>query len=264
MVCSFSSCASQHKVEEVLIDATMNTSDEGLGEMEHRTYVGDLPSASGSGILYRLTINNRQYSGDGTFHLSLTYKGADSGKDKTFEYSGKRFTQRGIPGDDNATVWQCVSDNKRNIFNFLRENDSTLLLLNDKFEKPESKLNYRLNYTIPYVVATNYFIKNNVDTVPETVDNESDFQKYFGMAAVMGDGGTPTAIDFNKQFVIIASLPATDIDTNLTPIFLQKENGELVFTCNKTFGKKQSYTIHPFVMIVVDRQYFSPVSIKWE
>lgn len=128
-------------------NAESTDDDNGLGKMEHNTYCGNLPSASGSGILYRLTINSRQYSGDGTFNLSLTYKGADNGKDKTFEYSGKRFTQRGIPGDDNATVWQCVSGDARYIFNFLRVNDSTLLLLNSKFEKPESQLNYQLKLT---------------------------------------------------------------------------------------------------------------------
>lgn len=119
------------------------TASAATGEMQQLTYEGLLPSASGCGIEYRLTVMAREHSGDGAFELVLTYKGADNGKDKSFTYCGKRFTQRGIPGDDNATVWQCVSDNDDQ-FNFLREDGTTLLLLNDDFEKPESKLNYKL------------------------------------------------------------------------------------------------------------------------
>lgn len=51
---------------------------------------------------------------------------------------------RGIPGDDNATVWQCVADGNNQVFNFLREDGNTLILLNDKCEKPQTDLNYSL------------------------------------------------------------------------------------------------------------------------
>ena len=74
----------------------------------------------------------------------MTYIEAEDGKDQSFSYTGKRFTQRGIPGDNDATVWQLVTDDKKDIFNFLYEDEQTLTLLNDKFEKSSSGLNYTL------------------------------------------------------------------------------------------------------------------------
>ena len=115
-----------------------------LGEMQQSTYQGLLPSASGSGIVYLLTICNRKHSGDGTFKLTLTYKEADNGKDKNFTYHGRRFTQRGIPGNNDATVWQCISDEGNETFNFLKENETTLTLLDKDFKKPQTRLNYNL------------------------------------------------------------------------------------------------------------------------
>ena len=49
-----------------------------------------------------------------------------------------------MPGNDNATIWQLVSDNGDEVMNFLCENDSTLTLLGDDFTKAESDLNYSL------------------------------------------------------------------------------------------------------------------------
>lgn len=115
-----------------------------LGEMQQATYQGLLPAASGPGIVYLLTICSREHSGDGTFRLTLTYKEADNGKDKSFTYQGKRFTQRGIPGNNDATVWQCISDEGNETFNFLKENETTLTLLDQDFKRPQTSLNYSL------------------------------------------------------------------------------------------------------------------------
>lgn len=115
-----------------------------MGSFQTHSYVGLLPAASCPGIEYKLTIRNREHSGNGTFQLALTYKEAENGEDRTLTYNGKRLTLRGIPGDDNATVWQCITDDNNNIFNFLRENANTLTLLNDKCEKAKDNLNYSL------------------------------------------------------------------------------------------------------------------------
>lgn len=115
-----------------------------LGKMQVHSYEGLLPAASSPGIEYKLIIRNREHSGDGTFQLTLTYKDAENGEDRTFIYNGKRLTMRGIPGDDNATVWQCIADGNNQVFNFLREDENTLTLLNDKCEKAQTDLNYSL------------------------------------------------------------------------------------------------------------------------
>lgn len=119
-------------------------SKDELGPMQTFTYEGLLPAASGPGIFYSLTIKSKKHSGDGTFSLALTYKEAENGKDKTFTYEGKRFTLRGMAGNENATVWQLITNDHKQTFNFLVENDQTLTLLNDKLEKSQSNLNYQL------------------------------------------------------------------------------------------------------------------------
>lgn len=112
--------------------------------LQTRTYEGTLPAASCPGIRYSLTIQNKEHSGDGTFTLTMTYIEAENGKDAVFNYKGKRFTQRGDATNNDATVWQLVADNGEDIFNFLREDEKTLTLLNDKFEKSKTNLNYSL------------------------------------------------------------------------------------------------------------------------
>lgn len=119
--------------------------DASAGEWLVRTYEGDLPSASGSGIRYTLTVRNREHSGDGTFLLVMTYIGADNGKDESFASVGRRYTLRGMAGDDNATVWQMKADDGA-IFNFLYDGKAdTLTLLSDEMEKAETDLNYTLH-----------------------------------------------------------------------------------------------------------------------
>lgn len=118
--------------------------DASLGEWKTQVYEGLLPAADGPGIFYSLTVRHQEHSGDGTFTLALTYKEAENGKDKTFTYTGRRYTQRGIPGDDNATVWQLVTDDKQDTFNFLLEDAETLVLLNQEFERSQSGPDYRL------------------------------------------------------------------------------------------------------------------------
>lgn len=121
-----------------------DTLTDGLGDMQQHTYRGLLPAASGPGIEYTLTVSHRLHSGDGTFTLILTYKEADNGQDRSFTYRGKRLTLRGIPGNDDATVWQCIADDGQETFNFLKEDETTLTLLNSDFEKPRTQLNYSL------------------------------------------------------------------------------------------------------------------------
>ena len=110
--------------------------------------------------------------------------------------------------------------------------------------------------TIQYNVAKNYSFSNNA-SLPASlkVTNEHEFNHYFGIAAVMGKGGEPTKIDFKKQFVIAKVLPETDTLTHITPLSLTEEGKTLRLKCKITRGKKQSYTMQPFVLLIVDRKY---------
>ncbi len=121
--------------------------DSALGPFEELHYEGVLPAASCCGIKYQLSIKHRAHSGDGTFHLLMTYLEAENGKDVTFTFAGNRNTQRGTPFDKDATVWQLIDNDKKEIFNFLYVDENTLTLLNDQFEKSRTKLNYSLKRT---------------------------------------------------------------------------------------------------------------------
>lgn len=133
--------------DSIVLRSRPEADNAGLGQVETRTYSGLLPAASGPGIRYDLTVRAPRHSGDGTFELSLTYLEAENGQDRTFRYTGRRWTQRGIPGDNDATVWQLVTEDEQERFNFLVESDSVLTLLNDRFERPSSRLNYSLKRT---------------------------------------------------------------------------------------------------------------------
>lgn len=124
-------CDSRKKLVETSGDSNDTANMTELGELRRLTYKGTLPVISSACDEYLLTIEANEHSGDGTFQLMQTCGEEDSRE----LFSGKRFTQRGIPGDDNATVWQCIDESKGLIFNFLKNGDSILTPLDSKFEK---------------------------------------------------------------------------------------------------------------------------------
>ncbi len=130
---------------KLLFRQSASDNDASLGPWEDSSYEGVLPAADCPGIRYQLDIRSRKHSGDGTFLLRLTYLEAENGKDAVYTYVGRRYTQRGIPSDKDAVVWQLVADRDEDVYNFLCDKDAqTLTLLNRDFEKNESGLNYSL------------------------------------------------------------------------------------------------------------------------
>jgi len=113
--------------------------------------------------------------------------------------------------------------------------------------------------TIPYAEAHHYFFRNDA-TIPESpvITTQEQFDSLFGMATTMGEGGKPTAIDFTKQFVIVVVVPATDIETELRPVSLTKNDDHLTFTYQCRQGEKISYTMQPLLLIVVDKANETP------
>lgn len=114
--------------------------------------------------------------------------------------------------------------------------------------------------TIPYVVADNYFVRNDVDSVPTVITDKQIFDSCFGAAPVMGENGEPTPIDFSKQYVIAVTLPDTDMETSLEAGTLTKNNeGGYTFTYNVKQGDKTTFTIRPLLLAVVSREYLGNV-----
>lgn len=130
---------------KMLFKQSLSDNNLDLGDWVEKHYTGVLPAADCPGIRYQLHIRHREHSGDGQFYLRLAYLEADNGEDAIYVYMGRRYTLRGIPANNDATVWRLVSDNGKNVFNFLYgANGKTLTLLNDRFEMPGSGLNYSL------------------------------------------------------------------------------------------------------------------------
>lgn len=109
---------------------------------------------------------------------------------------------------------------------------------------------------VNFTVAKNYFFKNGAE-IPENpkISSAEEFQNLFGMAAVMGQDGMPTAIDFSKQFVLVVVLPVTDVYTEIQPLDVKVQGGELVYEYSVKTGEKMTYSMRPMALIVLDREY---------
>lgn len=109
---------------------------------------------------------------------------------------------------------------------------------------------------VPFSVARNYFVRSDAD-VPENVriTDQATFEGMFGMAAFMGRDGQPTSIDWDREFVIAVVKPVTDVETVMEPLSLIKKGESLVLSYSLVSGLDMSYTIRPFFIIVVDKQW---------
>lgn len=112
--------------------------------------------------------------------------------------------------------------------------------------------------TVDYELAKNYFIKNTIENDSITglkIENQTEFDSIFGMAALMGADGRPTEVDFEKQFVIAVLDTLTSLQTGMKPVHLQKEGEDLIFTYEISRGEKLSSSMHHYLMLVVDKAY---------
>ena len=118
---------------------------------------------------------------------------------------------------------------------------------------------------VAFEVAKNYFFKND-QTIPASpkITTEEEFSKLFGMATTMGEDGKPTEIDFTKQFVLAIVLPVTDIATEITSVKLEAKGDSLFYTYDVKTGEKQSFTIQPVSIIILDRKFENKVVIDGE
>ena len=109
---------------------------------------------------------------------------------------------------------------------------------------------------VTFEVAKNYFFKND-QQIPSSpkITTEEEFNKFFGMATVMGEDGKPTAIDFTKQFALAIVLPVTDVTTEINPVKVEAKSDTLFYTYEMKTGEKQTYSIQPVSIIILDKQY---------
>jgi hypothetical protein len=71
----------------------------------------------------------------------------------------------------------------------------------------------------------------------------------------MGAGGEPTPIDFDEQYVIVLHHPTTAQKIELIPLGLVKKDGNITLTYRQTEGEQLSFTIHPLLILVVNKKF---------
>ena len=112
---------------------------------------------------------------------------------------------------------------------------------------------------VPFELARNYFVRNDVALadVPDRITSQEQLLDFFGMAAVMGVDGMPTAIDFDQSFVIPVVRPETDHVTEIVIDALTATSpSKLTVTGRVDVDPEvQSYTMRPFVLLIVDKAY---------
>jgi len=110
--------------------------------------------------------------------------------------------------------------------------------------------------SIPFEVAHNYFVRNDVSSVPVKINSQEAFERCFGMAAFMGRNGQPTPIDFSRQFVIAIVLPETAHSTEIAAERLTQEGDDLVLTYQVSVAEKENtWTQVPQLLLIVNRDY---------
>lgn len=116
---------------------------------------------------------------------------------------------------------------------------------------------------IPFTILDHYFVNNDItDTPPSKITDRATFDRYFGMAAVMGKGGQPIVVDFDKEYIIDVVLPETDTLTTIIPVSLDRDSaGTVTFMYYAKRGSRQSYTIRPCLLLAIDRAYDGPVTL---
>ena len=116
---------------------------------------------------------------------------------------------------------------------------------------------------VTYQLANNYFIKNNVTgLVPRHIRSSAEFTRYFGMAATMGKNGKPTPIDFAVQDVIVYDAGIVQKQLEITPLTLNHAQDKLILDVRIHSGSRQSYQMHPFILLIVPKNLPDKVEFK--
>lgn len=117
---------------------------------------------------------------------------------------------------------------------------------------------------VPYEIADRYFIKNTVEEQKQTlrITSQSDFDKYFGSATVMGSDGKPTPIDFSKQYVIAIIGEQSDYKVSILPLSLESENNTITLQYKVETGDKQTYTSRALLILVIDNKYSGSIEFE--
>lgn len=117
---------------------------------------------------------------------------------------------------------------------------------------------------VDYTEAHGYFVRNDAPPHPSCYyDSKEAFDSIFGCAAFMGEGGTPTQIDFTRQSAIAVIGCETNRPTKYIPVSLISQAGTLCLKYNVKEAAPTTSTMVPLLLLILDKTYASP-DIKLE
>lgn len=96
-----------------------------------------------------------------------------------------------------------------------------------------------------------YFVRNDVDRLPDFVTSEAERDSVLGMAATMSSIATP--IDFSTEVAVPVALPETNVETDIEITSLRAEGDTLVVSCAVRRGGAVSYTMRPLAIAIVKK-----------
>ena len=110
---------------------------------------------------------------------------------------------------------------------------------------------------VNYKLAKGYFVRNDVEgRVPATISSQSLFDECFGAAAVMGEEGVPTPIDFSKKSVITLDLGEKTVSTVMEVVGVDLPEANRIRVLYKVKeGEPISYSERPCAIVIVDKKY---------
>ena len=117
---------------------------------------------------------------------------------------------------------------------------------------------------VPYTTAQRYFVNNTYhdgDLVNPKITTHTEFEKFFGAAPVMGKNGQPTSIDFSKQYIVAVMGKLTDRNTSININSLKQKDNVILLNYKVTEGEKESATIRPVLIIIVDNKYQGEIKL---
>lgn len=121
---------------------------------------------------------------------------------------------------------------------------------------------------VDYKVLHDYFVVNTIEdssVISVVIDTKEKFDNYFTVGRTMNSTGEFTPIDFSKSFVIAIIGPVSDKATNISAISLKDRDAHLEFIYSIESEKEpRSFSIHPFIGIVVDKNHYKDVKFIME
>lgn len=111
-------------------------------------------------------------------------------------------------------------------------------------------------YPINYTELQNYFVQKEAISKQiqrVIIDNEQQFEHYFGEADMMARNGQYTQVNFKTQYVLAVILPVTNRATIVIPAEISQVDDTVIFNYRVRKGNKQDRNVVPFAAVVIDK-----------